>query len=114
MGGGLHLQNGFRQWQPGYLRPSAPLQAMHDHPADRAAICNDEPTRGGAAARQRLQRARGGSKIGQLLLAAAYEGGIDFTMVDIDRLSRGVPIGSELEFVDLGTIAHALLDRRNT
>lgn len=30
----------------------------------------------------------------------------------ITRLSRGVPIGSELEFVDLGTIAHAFADRR--
>ncbi len=28
------------------------------------------------------------------------------------RLARGVPIGSELEYVDLGTIAHALTDRR--
>ncbi len=28
------------------------------------------------------------------------------------RLARGVPIGSELEYVDLGTIAHALFDRR--
>lgn len=28
------------------------------------------------------------------------------------RLSRGVPVGSELEYVDLGTIAHALVDRR--
>jgi recombination protein RecR len=28
------------------------------------------------------------------------------------RLARGVPVGSELEFVDLGTIAHALADRR--
>lgn len=33
--------------------------------------------------------------------------GIGFT-----RLARGVPIGSELEYVDLGTIAHALADRR--
>jgi recombination protein RecR len=32
--------------------------------------------------------------------------------VRITRLARGVPIGSELEYVDLGTIAHALLDRR--
>ncbi len=30
----------------------------------------------------------------------------------ITRLARGVPIGSELEYVDLGTIAHALSDRR--
>jgi recombination protein RecR len=32
--------------------------------------------------------------------------------VQVTRLSRGVPIGSELEYVDLGTIAHALEDRR--
>jgi len=30
----------------------------------------------------------------------------------VTRLARGVPVGSELEYVDLGTIAHALLDRR--
>lgn len=30
------------------------------------------------------------------------------------RLARGVPVGSELEYVDLGTIAHALVDRRST
>ena len=30
----------------------------------------------------------------------------------VTRLSRGVPVGSELEYVDLGTIAHALIDRR--
>jgi recombination protein RecR len=32
--------------------------------------------------------------------------------VRVTRLARGVPIGSELEYVDLGTIAHALIDRR--
>jgi recombination protein RecR len=32
--------------------------------------------------------------------------------VNVTRLARGVPIGSELEYVDLGTIAHALVDRR--
>lgn len=32
--------------------------------------------------------------------------------VQVTRLARGVPIGSELEYVDLGTIAHALSDRR--
>jgi len=31
--------------------------------------------------------------------------------VHTTRLARGVPIGSELEYVDLGTIAHALGDR---
>ena len=30
----------------------------------------------------------------------------------VTRLARGVPVGSELEYVDLGTIAHALSDRR--
>lgn len=30
----------------------------------------------------------------------------------VTRLARGVPVGSELEFVDLGTLAHALADRR--
>jgi recombination protein RecR len=32
--------------------------------------------------------------------------------VRVTRLARGVPIGSELEYVDLGTIAYALSDRR--
>ncbi len=32
--------------------------------------------------------------------------------VKVTRLARGVPVGSELEYVDLGTIAHALTDRR--
>lgn len=32
--------------------------------------------------------------------------------VQVTRLARGVPVGSELEYVDLGTIAHALADRR--
>ncbi|MCC9598064.1 MULTISPECIES: recombination mediator RecR [unclassified Rubrivivax] len=30
----------------------------------------------------------------------------------VTRLARGVPAGSEIEYVDLGTIAHALVDRR--
>ena len=30
----------------------------------------------------------------------------------VTRLAKGVPVGSELEYVDLGTIAHALADRR--
>lgn len=32
--------------------------------------------------------------------------------LQVTRLARGVPIGSELEFVDLGTIAHAMADRK--
>jgi recombination protein RecR len=30
----------------------------------------------------------------------------------VTRLARGVPAGSELEYVDLSTIAHAMVDRR--
>jgi recombination protein RecR len=30
----------------------------------------------------------------------------------VTRLARGVPAGSELEYVDLSTIAHAMGDRR--
>ena len=30
----------------------------------------------------------------------------------ITRLARGVPVGGELEYVDVGTIAQAVLDRR--
>jgi recombination protein RecR len=32
--------------------------------------------------------------------------------LEVTRLARGVPAGSELEYVDLATIAHALVDRR--
>jgi len=32
--------------------------------------------------------------------------------LNVTRLARGVPAGSELEYVDLSTIAHALSDRR--
>ena len=32
--------------------------------------------------------------------------------IRVTRLARGVPVGSELEYVDLGTIAHAFFDRR--
>ena len=32
--------------------------------------------------------------------------------LNVTRLARGVPAGSELEYVDLGTIAHAMVDRK--
>ena len=31
----------------------------------------------------------------------------------VTRLARGVPVGGELEYVDAGTIARAVLDRRS-
>ena len=38
--------------------------------------------------------------------------GLRASGVRVTRLARGVPVGSELEYVDLGTIAHAFMDRR--
>ena len=32
----------------------------------------------------------------------------------VTRLARGVPVGGELEYIDAGTIARAMLDRRST
>jgi recombination protein RecR len=34
--------------------------------------------------------------------------------LQVSRLARGVPVGGELEYVDPGTIARAMLDRRST
>ncbi len=34
--------------------------------------------------------------------------------LEVSRLARGVPVGGELEYVDAGTIARAMLDRRTT
>ena len=34
--------------------------------------------------------------------------------LNVSRLARGVPVGGELEYVDAGTIARAMLDRRTT
>lgn len=38
--------------------------------------------------------------------------GLDGEPLVVTRLARGVPAGSELEYVDLSTLAHALSDRR--
>lgn len=48
-----------------------------------------------------------GELTAQALMAALKARGLK-----VSRLARGVPAGSELEFVDLGTIAYALVDRR--
>jgi len=32
--------------------------------------------------------------------------------VKVTRLAKGVPAGSELEYVDLSTLAHAMVDRK--
>jgi recombination protein RecR len=32
--------------------------------------------------------------------------------IKVSRIARGVPMGGELEYVDVGTLSQALLDRR--
>jgi recombination protein RecR len=44
--------------------------------------------------------------------AHALAGALRGRGLRVTRLARGVPAGSELEYVDLGTIAHAMGDRR--
>ncbi len=44
--------------------------------------------------------------------AHVIAGALKSRRLTVTRLARGVPIGSELEYVDLGTIAHALSERR--
>jgi recombination protein RecR len=72
---------------------------------------------------QRVSQGHSGSPIQEVILATNFtaEGettahviseGLKARGVQVTRLARGVPIGSELEYVDLGTIAHALVDRR--
>jgi recombination protein RecR len=72
--------------------------------------------------RQLIERASDGS-VEELIIATSFTAEGEATShviaeamkahgVRVTRLARGVPIGSELEYVDLGTIAHALVDRR--
>jgi recombination protein RecR len=32
--------------------------------------------------------------------------------IKVTRIARGIPVGGELEYVDAGTLARALMDRR--
>jgi recombination protein RecR len=71
-----------------------------------------------------LKRVEDGS-IGEVILATnfTHEGeatahyiaeGMKARGVKVTRLARGVPVGGELEYVDPGTLAQALQDRRDT
>ena len=73
-------------------------------------------------ARQLLDRAADG-QVEEVILATSFTAEGEATAhalgeairargLRVTRLARGVPAGSELEYVDLGTIAHALVDRR--
>jgi len=46
------------------------------------------------------------------LTAQALKQALEARGLRVTRLARGVPAGSELEYVDLSTIAYALVDRR--
>ena len=73
-------------------------------------------------ARQLIERASDGV-VSEVILATGFSAEGEATAhalgealrargLKVTRLARGVPAGSELEYVDLGTIAHALVDRR--
>ena len=69
-----------------------------------------------------LERATGG-EVQEVILATNFTNEGEATAhyiaemlrergVRASRIARGVPLGGELEYVDAGTISHALLDRR--
>ncbi|HEY6134118.1 MAG TPA: recombination mediator RecR [Rubrivivax sp.] len=69
-----------------------------------------------------IERARGGV-VEEVILATGFSAEGEATAhavtellraagMKVTRLARGVPAGSEIEYVDLGTIAHAIADRR--
>ena len=71
---------------------------------------------------QLLERAQDG-RVEEVILATSFTAEGEATAhalaealrargLKVTRLARGVPVGSEIEHVDLGTIAHALSDRR--
>lgn len=74
------------------------------------------------AARELLDRA-GDGEVEEVILATGFSAEGEATAhvlaealrahgLRVTRLARGVPAGSDLEYVDPGTIAHALADRR--
>ena len=77
---------------------------------------------GDIGAAELLERAADG-RVQEVILATSFTAEGEVTAhalaqalrtrgIKVTRLARGVPAGSELEYVDLGTIAHALVDRR--
>ena len=77
---------------------------------------------GDIAARELLDRA-GDGEVEEVILATGFSAEGEATAhvlaealrahgLRVTRLARGVPAGSDLEYVDPGTIAHALADRR--
>ena len=52
------------------------------------------------------------SSLGKGLASASLAAILEARGLKVTRLARGVPAGSELEYVDLSTLAHAFGDRR--
>jgi recombination protein RecR len=121
-------------------RRDAKLLCVVETPADQAALERTGSYRGlyfvlmgrlspldGVGARdigaaQLIERASAGG-VEEVILATSFTAEGEATAhalgqalkargLRVTRLARGVPAGSELEYVDLGTIAHALSDRR--
>jgi recombination protein RecR len=78
---------------------------------------------GDIGAEQLLARATADGIVQEVILATGFTaegevtahalaGALRARGLKVTRLARGVPAGSELEYVDLGTIAHAMGDRR--
>lgn len=78
---------------------------------DRLAPVNDAGLRVPDAAMQEVIVATNFTAEGEAT-AHVIAQGLKGLGLKVTRLARGVPVGSELEYVDLGTIAHALVDRR--
>jgi recombination protein RecR len=120
----------------------ARLLAVVETPADQAALERTGSYRGyyfvlmgrlspldgvgvrDIGARQLLERTAADPRIEEVILALGFTAEGEATahvLADalraqgvrkVTRLARGVPAGSEIEYVDLSTIAHALVDRR--
>jgi recombination protein RecR len=71
----------------------------------------------------RLLERTGGGEVEEVILATNFTNEGEATAhyiaemlrarsVKVSRIARGVPLGGELEYVDVGTISQALLDRR--
>lgn len=118
----------------------ASLLCVVESPADLAALERTASYRGyyfvlqgrvspldGLGARQigaeQLMARAGDAQVQEVILATSFTAEGEATAhvlaealrargIRSTRLARGVPVGSELEYVDLGTIAHALVDRR--
>jgi recombination protein RecR len=73
----------------------------------------------------RVLKRAGNGKVAEVILATNFTAEGETTAhylseslralgIKVTRLARGVPAGSEIEYVDAGTVAWALLERRPT